>query len=107
MTGQLSASRLRAGVRRLRSRAGSCQRARLRLGRVFVAGSPIFLKKINSGKRLLLTPSNAFTAARWALVCSRATTDLYIKVFGLNLDAPKGDLLKKFYSPVVTTAVQK
>lgn len=77
--------------------------------RVFVSSEPSFLgkRKITSGKKLLSLASYTFSATKWKAICAKATSTLYVKVLGMDLELPKRDPLKKHYSPIVALRVLK
>jgi hypothetical protein len=76
--------------------------------RVFVSTNPTFAtQKINSGKKYLTATSYRFSAAKWASICAKATTALYIKVLGIDGNVPSSNPLRKLYSPTVPVTVTK
>jgi len=78
---------------------------------VFISTDPSFKSSlgISSGKRLLTTTSWKVPRNKWVSLCKKATDggSLYIKIQGLDVNVTTKNPLRRFFSPVVVTTVDK
>ncbi|MBI3447899.1 MAG: hypothetical protein HY049_03105 [Acidobacteria bacterium] len=74
--------------------------------RVFVSWDPMLAgkKKISSGSALLTATSYAFPAKKWLRACANGGSGLYVAVFGIDRDLPKGNPLRKAFTPIVSVS---
>jgi hypothetical protein len=77
--------------------------------RVFVSWDPAFpiSERFSSGATLLKMTSWTVPAKKWTRACATALPFLYIKVFGVDRDAPRTDPNRKVYSDVVQVGTQR
>jgi hypothetical protein len=68
--------------------------------RVYMSWTPNFVNKISSGDTMLRTTSWTVPAKKWNAVCSNATTSIYIKVLGIDVNVRKKDPSRKAYATV-------
>ncbi len=74
--------------------------------RVYVAPNARFKNKLSSGDRLLRTPSWTMGAKKWRNACGQSTGSLYLEVFGIDRDVPKGTPGRKLTGPTTVVATQ-
>jgi hypothetical protein len=81
--------------------------------RAYIGWDPSFAPKtfVDSGDRLLTGTSWTPARQEWKRACQRATrngsSQLYLRVYGVDRDAPPSDPLRTKFSPVVTVGVQR
>ena len=64
-------------------------------------------QRVTSGDKLMTATSWTVPLKFWRKLCKNAKPTLYFRVDGVDMDAAKGDPLRKLSSPTVTVAVQK
>ncbi len=71
--------------------------------RVFVSWDPNLAgkTKVSSGGNLLRSASYTVPLKKWLRACANAGQGLYIAVYGLDRDLPKGDPLREAFTPTV------
>jgi hypothetical protein len=74
--------------------------------RVYISWLSSFSKRVTSGDKLLRTTSWTLTPKSWNAVCSRATTTIYIKILGVDVNVPKSNPNRKAFTNQ-STGVQK
>ena len=76
---------------------------------MFISWDPRFpsTKRISSGDTLLKVPTWKVPLKKWNNLCTRAATNLYIRVDGVDVQIPAGKPGRKSTSPTVTVGVQK
>ena len=77
--------------------------------RVYVSADPAYGSKlsINSGDSLLKVPAWTIPANKWKNICDKATTNLYLRVYGVDNDVPGSDPTRTAISPGVIVTVRK
>ena len=75
--------------------------------RVYIGRNPSFTSKITSGKSFLMTTSWTVPKTNWTKLCKGTGTALYIKIQGVDLDAPNSSPNRKAFSDVIIVSIQR